>query len=584
MTSSWLLFPAILLALSFGAGLLAEHFARVRLPAALLVPLGFGGITVVGQLTTAVDAMAELTTPLVVVLALAGLALARERVGRVRPDPWLAGAFLVVMLAYGAPVIVSGEPTFLGYIRLDDTATWLALTDRIMEHGHSLDGLAPSSYEATLAVNLGAGYPVGVFVPLGIGAELTGIDPAWLIQPYITLIAATLALVLWDLLRDPIERPAARAVAVAIAAQPALLVGYAQWGGVKEVAAATLVALCAALAIRVAAIGSTAGGSAALAVSVSALLAVLSLGGLIWVIPMLLAAAWLVWRRAGHAAVVRRAALFAGTTCLLSSPLLLSLFAEGRLLPPTSSSLAGGTAQGNLIAPLGLERLAGVWPAGDFRLDAVGGPAAAFLCAAAFAAAIFGAAVVLRDWHRAMALFGFGTLAGFAVIYAVGSPWVGGKALATASPAVLALAVVGACSLAGRSRLVGIAVLATLIAGVGWSNALAYRDANLAPYDQLAELELIGEQISGEGPTLMTEYQPYGVRHFLRGADPEGVSELRRRSIPLRDGSLVPKGEWADIAELDPQAVRAYRTLVLRKSPEQTRPPDGYELVEASEH
>ena len=79
---------------------------------------------------------------------------------------------------------------------------------------------------------------------------------------------------------------------------------------------------------------------------------------------------------------------------------------------------------------------------------------------------------------------------------------------------------------------------------------LAYREVNLAPRDQLAELELIGKQIAGEGPTLMTEYQPYGVRHFLRDADAEGASELRRRQVPLRGGEETKKGAWSDTDEL----------------------------------
>ena len=36
-----------------------------------------------------------------------------------------------------------------------------------------LDGLAPSTYEATLSLNLGKGYPVGAFVPLAISSSLT---------------------------------------------------------------------------------------------------------------------------------------------------------------------------------------------------------------------------------------------------------------------------------------------------------------------------------------------------------------------------------------------------------------------------
>jgi hypothetical protein len=77
----------------------------------------------------------------------------------------------------------------------------------------------------------------------------------------------------------------------------------------------------------------------------------------------------------------------------------------------------------------------------------------------------------------------------------------------------------------------------------------------------------------------MTEYQPYGVRHFLRALDAEGASELRRRPIPLRSGAVLDKGAYADLAEFDPAAVRVYRTLVLRRSPLASRPPAAYRLV-----
>jgi hypothetical protein len=155
--------------------------------------------------------------------------------------------------------------------------------------------------------------------------------------------------------------------------------------------------------------------------------------------------------------------------------------------------------------------------------------------------------------------------------------------MATAAPAVLMLAMAAAVALAARGglvrRLLGGVALGAVAAGVLWSNALAYRDASLAPYDQLAELERIGELVAGEGPALMTEYQPYGVRHFLRDADPEGVSELRRRLIPLRSGDGVEKGANADTDELSPHALFVYPALVLRRSPVQSRPPAPYELV-----
>ena len=84
--------------------------------------------------------------------------------------------------------------------------------------------------------------------------------------------------------------------------------------------------------------------------------------------------------------------------------------------------------------------------------------------------------------------------------------------------------------------------MAAIAAGVLWSNSLAYHEVTLAPCDQLAELERIGEEFAGQGPTLLTEYQPYGVRHFLREADPEAVSELRVRPIRRLDGAGVKSG------------------------------------------
>jgi hypothetical protein len=111
-----------------------------------------------------------------------------------------------------------------------------------------------------------------------------------------------------------------------------------------------------------------------------------------------------------------------------------------------------------------------------------------------------------------------------------------------------------------------------------WSNVLAYHEVTLAPRDRHAELARIGEEIAGQGPTLMTEYEPYGVRHFLRDAAPEGASELRRRKVLLRSGRALPKLGTADIDEFDLAAVRAYRTLVLRRSPLASRPPSVYRL------
>ena len=150
MLVAWVLFPLVLLALCAGLGLLVDEISGRKLPGALVPVVGMAAIVVVAQITTLADATAEATAPVLVVLALlgAGLALREWRFGL--PDPMPAAAALGVFAVFAAPVVLSGDPTFLGYVKLDDTATWLALTDHVMEHGHDLGYLEPSSYEATL--------------------------------------------------------------------------------------------------------------------------------------------------------------------------------------------------------------------------------------------------------------------------------------------------------------------------------------------------------------------------------------------------------------------------------------------------
>jgi hypothetical protein len=193
-----------------------------------LPAVGLAAMVVVASWLTFDDATAELATPAVVALAAVGLVLG---VRRRLPSGWAwpAGAALAVFAAYAAPIVLSGEATFAGYIRLDDSATWMAFADRVMEHGRSLDGLAPSTYEAALALNLGDGYPVGALLPLGIGRELVGSDVAWLIQPYMAWLAAVLALTLFSLARPLVGSSALGAVIAATAAQAAMLYGYYLW-------------------------------------------------------------------------------------------------------------------------------------------------------------------------------------------------------------------------------------------------------------------------------------------------------------------------------------------------------------------
>ncbi|MHB8060638.1 MAG: hypothetical protein ACYDHO_07395, partial [Gaiellaceae bacterium] len=223
---AWLVFPLLLGVLCLGCGLLLQRVSGDGLPPGMLLPAGLALMIVAAGLATASAAAAPFALPLVVALAVSGLGLTFPwQAGRA--DKWAAGSALGVFAAYAAPVVLSGQATFAGYIKLDDTSTFLAFVDRAMEHGRTLAGLAPSSYQAALAVNFPFGYPLGAFLPLGVGSRLLGTDPAWLYQPCIAFFAAMLALSLSSLLAPLVQSRRLRAAAAFFAAQAALLYGFA---------------------------------------------------------------------------------------------------------------------------------------------------------------------------------------------------------------------------------------------------------------------------------------------------------------------------------------------------------------------
>ncbi|MDX6609281.1 MAG: hypothetical protein QOF85_1206 [Solirubrobacterales bacterium] len=572
MFTAWILFPVVLALLCAGAGLLVDLLAGRRLPGALILPVGLAGLIVVGEFTTATAATAKLTVPALLFLAVLGAGLSLPwRFGR--PDPWLAAAALAVFCVFAAPVVLSGSPTFAGYIKLDDTATWFALTDRVMEHGHSIAGLEPSTYRATLEFNLAGGYPVGTFIPFGAVQKLVKGDLAWVFQPYVAFLATMLALPLWEILAGMLPSRRLRALAVFVAAQPALLFGYSLWGGVKEVAAAGGVALVAALAPAVVRAGARWRDVVPLAIAAGSLAAQLSVGGLAWIGPTMLALAAIAVHRFGW----RRALGLALPFAVMLGAFAIPAVTEG-LLPPSAEPLTDPNSLGNLVAPLNPVQLLGIWPAGDFRFHPEPTIATAVLVALGIAAAAIGLWLAWRRRSVALLLYVTSLLACAAIVL-VGSPWNGGKALATASPIVLSLAIAGAASVLRLDRFTGAVLIAVVAGGVIWSNVLAYGGASLAPYGQLAELEQIGEGFAGQGPALMTEYNPYGARHFLRDLDAEGASELRVREVPLASGGVVEKGQPVDTDELDLSGFFEYRTLVLRRSPLRSRPPLPYRLV-----
>jgi hypothetical protein len=406
-------------------------------------------------------------------------------------------------------------------------------------------------------------------------------DIAWAFQAYIAFAGAMLALGLYEIVSRLVRTPWFRALGAFVAAQPALLYAYAQWSGVKEVVSAALIALFAnllALALLRTADDRSLRRLLPLGTAIAAELAALGVGGAAWlVVGLLVAAAALVQTDAALAA--RRAIGLFAIVLVLSVP---ALATAGAFIGKASKSsvLTSQSELGNLLHPLSRLQFFGIWPSTDFRLSPGDMRPTYILIVLVAAAAAVGLWFAWRARSWALLLYVSTLTIGCILLVARGSPWIDGKAMGTASPAFLIAALTGCGVVFERGRRVGALVAAAAIAcGVLWSNALAYHDVWLAPRPALAELESIGKRFAGDGPTLMTEYEPYGVRHFLRRMDAEGAGELRSRLIPLLNGRGVPKGGYADLDEFQTDAILVYRTLVLRRSPSESRPPSSYRLA-----
>jgi len=576
LLQAWLVFPALLCLLSLGLGLLVERVGGTRLPGTLLIPTGFAAIIVIARAAMTWDATAELATPLVILAAVAGLVVGRARVWPLRVDPWAAGAALATFALFAAPVVLGGSASFAGYTILGDTAVHFVLADRIASEGTSLAGLDPSSYRETLSAYFSSGYPLGAHAALAAVRPLSFADVAWVFQPYLAFVAAALALSLAGLLNGIVESRWRRAAVAALAAQPALVYAFAMQGSVKELVTLWLVALFTALAAGRHVIP--------LAVAAAAGVAAIGVAVVAWLGPVLLVALWLVARTPPRD-LRRTAAIALGFTALFALLCVPTLLDLGDYLDVTKTVVTAQEELGNLLGPLHLEQLFGVWLTGDYRLSPTSGPGidhlgvTHVLIGVVVASGLLGVAWLARSRALGPLLFLAVSLVALVYVTRNGSPWADAKALAIASPAVLLMAALGPLALeAAGARIAALALAAVLAVGVLASNALVYHDASLAPRERLAELDTVAERTAGRGPVLYTEFEEF-AKHFLRDSDPVGASEAFTVSglTPLtRDGAAAQFGYPVDLSALRLEDIQRFPVLVVRRGPLGTSAPPEY--------
>jgi hypothetical protein len=600
MLVAWVVLPLFLALVSLGCGLLLEVASGMRLPGPLLLPGGFIVVSLAAQFPHMFDATAKLQAPLVIGLAVTGYAIARPW-KRFQVDRWLTGAATGVYLVFGAPVLLSGSATFLGYVRLDDTAIYQSMLDRAVTHGYDVTGIPTvSTYYKALLDGYVFGYPLGSFLPLGTDHTVLTIDTLWLWQPYLTFIAVMIALGLYQLVSGFVQSRPLRACVAFFGTQAALMYGYALWGGVKELFVAAVVIFLACLVPGMKTVGPR--QMIPLAAASAAVIGGESAGGGIWIVPAVVAAAVLLVLHRPPWDILKNAGVYAVCSLGLAIPILsISARRLHHIGKFTSGGGKGGAAAYGNLYPNALSwwHLPGIWPSGDFRTPPASSAVMHILAGLVVIAAGYAVVMAWRSarWEIVVAL---ATALFSCLVYVEGAtPWVGGKALAASSPLVLGIGLAGVAVLVEGNRQIagGIALagLAVIAGGVLWSNVMQYRGAVLAPAARLMELEKIGHQFSGKGPALMAEYEPYGVRHFLRGLNAEGASELRVSFDYLRNDSPGPKqcpdlsgappcyaaqGVTPDVDELQFKGLLYYRLLVLRKSATGSRPSSVYTLAQ----
>ena len=165
-------------------------------------------------------------------------------------------------------------------------------------------------------------------------------------------------------------------------------------------------------------------------------------------------------------------------------------------------------------------------------------------------------------------------------------PWVDQKVFALTAPVCIALAFVGAGSLTHRRMGYAAAWLGALVVAgaVLFGNALTYHDTALTPYARFADLARIGERFAGQGPTLYPAFDEY-AEYFLRRE--RGVSLVNPPKSVLRIRSEILKERPGqqfvfDLDDFEPGYLQSFPLIVERRSPQRSRPPSNYRLVETT--
>jgi hypothetical protein len=587
MLAAWIGLPVVALVVSLGLALLLERVAGHRL-GILRVPVGLCAAICLTFAVYWLHGPALVAAGIIVSGAAAGLCLEWRELVSWRPG-WFSLAWLAAYGLHIAPAVLSGEPTWAGYNFVNDTATQMVLADYLTQHGAAPpEGAQLSTAAEFVRGYLVADYPVGSHALLGTLDELLpgALPPIY--QPYIAVLAASTAVSLGELARRSGLPAAAAAAAGGLAVGANLFYQYALQGNLKEMAFFMALATSAAAGSQLIGAPRPFRASLAAAVCFAAAFDVYSAAAAPYLVALggALAVAAL-WQR-GRASVprlLRAGVALAACALALAVPALAGAMTFKAVASSTFAGAAREADFGQLLRPLKLEQVAGVWLTADYRMPVPPGREllTAALCLLIGGLIVAGVVSALRRREPAALLLIATTVLAAAYLLPRVSPYADGKVLALASPVALLGAGIGLWSVTRVSRVAATVLAAAVVVGVLWSNAFAYHGVRLAPTERLDALADTGRRLrDARGLVLVNEAEEF-AKVYRAGANFNTPTEaFTPKQIQLR----VPQSFLTLYFDLDSQLldyVEQFPTIVKRRSPDASRPPANYRLVRAND-
>jgi hypothetical protein len=260
-----LLYPCVLALLCVGAGLLVDRVSGGFLPWALLPVVGAAALIGVSQLTTYTVFAAPAMPYLLALVAVAGFALGRRRLGATfgrgsaetrgsaqaetvgsgpaetpgrraqagataggrRGVGWQLAVPILAYVCALAPVLFAGRPSFSSYGVLSDSAFHVLGADFLIRHGQDFSHLdLRNSSGQYLNAYYNTSYPSGADTFFGGSALLVHVSLLWAFQPFNAFMLALATGPAWVLVRRIGLDGWLAALATLTITLPALVYGY----------------------------------------------------------------------------------------------------------------------------------------------------------------------------------------------------------------------------------------------------------------------------------------------------------------------------------------------------------------------